>query len=121
MYLVFGIWYLIFDMGKKTISLNLDDIGEDDTLISSILNSTSSTSNENKGGTKPNKKKTKTEPKEKKTLSLDLGNDIIPEISLSDIKIEKIKPKKRTTGKNKALEFDNSKICLLYTSPSPRD
>ena len=97
-------------MGKKTISLNLDDIGEDDSLISSILNSTSSTSNEKKGGTKPNKKKTKTEPKEKKTLSLDLGNDIKPEISLSDIKIEKPKPKKRGTGQNKALEFDNSKM-----------
>jgi len=97
-------------MGKKTISLNLDDIGEDDSLISSILNSASSTSNEKKGGAKPNKKTKNTEPKEKKTLSLDLGNDIKPEISLSDIKIEKSKPKKRAKGKHKALEFDNSKM-----------
>lgn len=79
-------------MGKNTIRLNLDDTGiDDDTLISSILNTTQNL--ELKG--KTNQKK------EKKTITVDLGEDYEPEIKLSDIKIEKPmkKPPKQKSKK----------------------
>ena len=83
-------------MGKKTISLNLDDTGvEDDALISSILNPTldqdlkgKQPKNKNSKGKKETVENNKTE-KPKKTITLDLGEDIKSEIKLSDIEIEK--------------------------------
>ena len=106
-------------MGKKTISLNLDDIGEDNTLVSSILNNIPSDipSNNydkvgNKVGNKGNSTKGKTQSKSsnKKSISLDLGNDLKSELSLSDIKIEKPNKNKKRKIPNNTLDFNNSKM-----------
>ena len=83
-------------MGKKTISLNLDDTGvEDDALISSILNPVpdqdlkgGQPKNKNIKGKKETVENNKTE-KPKKTITLDLGEEVKSEIKLSDIEIEK--------------------------------
>lgn len=83
-------------MGKKTISLNLDDTRvEEDALISSILNPTpdkdlkgEQPKNNNSKGKKESVENNKTK-KPKKTITLDLGDEVKPEIKLSDIEIEK--------------------------------
>lgn len=77
-------------MSKKTISLNLDDIGvEDDALISSILNPTPNQDLKGKHPKNKANKEKKQTVKPKKTISLDLGDEVKPEVKLSDIKIEK--------------------------------
>lgn len=115
-------------MGKKTISLNLDDMGAEDDLISSIL-SPDESKNKNttkyKKSTKEDKtkeelkvEKPKKPNKPKKTITLYLGEDIKSEIKLSDIEIEKpIKPiskKKPKTGKDPFIDgMETSKMSKV--------